>query len=79
MAVVIWLLLCVGTSKVLVSVAFAFAWEWAHAGRPALISEELTFLGYVVAGFVFLSGCAIALHRLLIGPRRPVLPRVPGV
>ena len=70
-ASVVWLLLCVATAKVLVSVAFGFTWGWAHAGRPPLVSEQWTFLSYVVAGLVFLSACAVALNRLLIVARRP--------
>ena len=66
-AAVVWLLLCVGTSTVLIQVAFGFTWGWAHAERPPLVGEELTFLGYVAAGLVFLSACAFALHRLLVG------------
>ena len=70
MASVVWLLLCVATSKLLVSVAFGVTWGWAHAGRQPLISEQLTFLSYVAAGLVFLSACAFALNRLLLSAKK---------
>lgn len=68
-AAVVWLLLCAVTAWALQYMAFNFAWSWAHVRRPPLVSEQLTLLGIIAGGLVFLGACAYVLNRLLITAR----------
>ena len=65
-ASVVWVALCAAIAWGFMQVGFGFTWGWAHAGRPPLLREELTFLAYIAGGLGFLSACAFGLHRLLI-------------
>ena len=64
-ALMLWVALCVVTSMLFVQVGFGYAWGWAHSGRPASFTEQLTPLGIFSGLLVLLCGCAAGLHRLI--------------
>jgi hypothetical protein len=65
-ALLLWVVICVGTAFFLIRIASFTAMGWADSGTGAPTREQVELLAIVSAGILLLIGCGIVLHRLLI-------------
>ena len=61
----VWIALVVAASVILQSVAFHYAWMWAHVDRPPRAIEQVALFAITTLVIIVLGGCAMALHRFL--------------